>query len=479
MVYSAPMIGTAERQPRGPAGRFHKEQTLIESVWNNLKATHPEVIAKYYLVPLSFIIPIARDEEALSLRARVSLVDVVERRYGTMGARNSLVEEAAGLGLSETGIYSLAEAALHCIAQETGVDIPRSPLAATHNYAKRIQKAVTLYNRLYPLLEDVSLTMLDKTALKYYLEGNTQKQIAAFVRKDMGFIAGFDGQQVATIIDSLQGRNEYRRLGRLAQRGMKAKELLSAEEQGTFRNEKAELSEQMLFLLAQGSTTKEVCVALGIDKNQYRALLWAIREDIKTHPESKKALQNIVDTLQEQRVNPFAGWGINRVYRELYEPYRLFRQQLGEKEERDGWLTVQKLSPFERKLLAGVAQGQTDKELATQYATSPSQMTVLIHEMLGILPTRRPAQLLQERQGVYERYLEGIENGEYRLPAELSYQYGLAAVRFLSYLANGKQYKEIAEKIRRKTGKIVGLGKLSSWFKDIRACFNDVKHMDK
>lgn len=472
MVYSARMTGIAERQTRGPAGRFHKEQVPTGSMWNTLKVTHPEVIAKYYLVPLSFIIPIAKDEEALSYRTRVSLVDVVERRYGIVGGRSSLVKEAAGLGLSETGIHNLAEAALHCIAQETGVDIPRSPLVKTHDYAVRIQKAVALYNRLYPLLEDVSLTMLEKTALRYFLEGNTQEQIAMFVRRDMGFIAGFDGQQVATIIDSLQGRNEYKHLGRLVQRGMKAKELLSAEAQGTFRNEKAEVSEQLLFLLAQGSTTNEVCITLGIDKNQYRALLWSIREDLETHSESREALQNIVDTLREQRVNPYAGRGINRVYRELYEPYRWFRQQLGEKERQDGWLTTQKLSPFERKLLEGVAQGQTDKELATQYATSASQMTVLIHAMLGILPARRQGQLLQERQEIHERYAWDLGDGQYRLPEKLSYQYGLAAAQFLRYLANGKQYAEIAEKIRRKTGEIVDLGSLSRWFGDIKACFN-------
>lgn len=468
------MIGVTERQttPRGYVGYFRKEQVLTESVWNGLKMTHPETIEKFYKVPLRFIIPLVRDEEALSYRERVSLVEVIERRYGTMGVKNSLVEEAAGLGLSETGIHNLAEAALHCIAQETGVDIPRSPLAATHYYVERIQKAVSLYNQLYPLLKDASVSALEKTVLRYFLEGNVKEQIATFVRMDMGLNGGFDGQQVAAIINRLQGRNEYRHLGRLMQRGMKAKELLSAEAQGTFHNEKAELSEQLLSLLAQGLTTEEACVTLGIDRNRYRSLLWAIGEDLKTHPESKIALQNIMDTLQEQQVNPYAERGINLIYRKLYEPYRLFRQYLGEKEGPDGWLTTQRLSLFERELLRGIAQGQTDKELATQYATSASQMTVLIHVMLGILPTRRPEQQLKKRREVYEKYLWDIGAGVYRLPEELSYRFGLAAAQFLRYLAQGRKYKEIARKIKKKTGKVVSPGNLSLWFGNIEDCLN-------
>lgn len=461
--------------PHSNLGRIFRKDAITQSAWDMLKVTDPEVVARYYHVPLSFVVQAAGDDETQAYRSQISLIDVVEQRFGFVGGQRKMVNRAASLGLSLLPMITFAEATIQCIAEDTKIDIPRRKFSTMDKTVAQIRNAVDAYNTLLEVRENnADLGKIESTVLSYALEGLSDARVAQMVTFDMQLDTPLKRQQVYEILQSLLNKEDHRRNVRIAERRVKARGVLEAEERGTFYNAHAALAEKILLALDRGDSAEEIYMKLNLIKDQYKAVMGIVVQDLLRDPEGAKAIEGIIEKLGLDQY-PSAVKHIIAVHKELLEPYRAFRVSLGE-EMHGAKLTTTRLSPLEKGLVNGAVEGRYDKDIAKDIKLSASAVTEAMNILFEERKLRTPSSLdhEKEREKVWHLYC----NSNQLLPIDVASLKGYPAPLFLGFLQEGRTYSEICHEINVAMGTTLIGADLSRWFAKIRAYYKKIGKLD-
>lgn len=466
----------AARRPAN-LGQITQKETITQPMWDMLKVTDPEVFARYYTVPLSFFIRSYGEEEAQAYRSRASLIDVVEQWFNFVGHPHKKEDRAASLGLSLLNMKMLAETTIHCIAEDTKKDLPRSKLSRTDMRVKQIREAVARYHTLLALKDGArDLGRIEEAVISYALEGMKAPQIAQVITFDMQLDIPLHERRVGEILGDLFHNQDHRHNARIPERKIKAHEMVEAEKQGRLHNAHAALAERILQKLNKGSSKEDVCTELGINRDQYRAVMDIVVKDLLADTQGAKNIETILEKLGFTKY-PTVPRQINRVFRELLEPYREYRiDNLGETLKGES-LTATKFSLLERSLVEAAMQGRYDnktaKDLKLRTETVTECMNILFDEKK--LLTRSQDEHDYERKQVWQCYW----NNNQQLPENIASLKGYPASLFLGFLQQGYSYEEICREIEVSGGSRISVVQLSRWFSRIRAHYKKTGQLDE
>jgi len=451
-------------------GKFVQPNRVTEQIWQQFQDEHPDKVDFYSQIPLSLVVERKKDD-ALERRQNTSLIGFA-RRYCSLGeAGSSLKAMSKQLGLSSAGVHVLAEATLAVLSEETGFLLPHLSGKGIKSELERINKVVAEYKTLRAKLGQAGeLSGLQEAIVTQYLKGYSHEQIAGLVKKEAKLPGQFESAQVTHVVQNLLGKTDYNYPARLAQRGLKAREILVAEKAGVYQNRKAEVTEQILYLLSQGHLSKETAVELELVGNQYSALVSEAHIELASDKHTQVEYAKICSSA-------IAGWQVGdklptvkkvRISRELNDLYKSYRRSLGDSLDKSGWLIPRVLSDREKAVLDGLVSGVNVRALAKKLDTDRAYMSVVADFLLEETDVVSKAELLHERQRMHITIQEALLRGD-TLPQKVSSLDGYPVEFFLKSLASEKTFAEISREIQQSHGKMILPAKLGFWLVKIRA----------
>ncbi len=461
-------------QGRTAEGRFGKQESITPLIWAKVELEHPEVIGLYAAVPISLLVEKKLDDERMVTRRSTNLVTLLSQRYGLGVPVERMADMAIPLGLSVAGIHIITEATVKCISEDTGIELPYSRGSGVQAEAQRVRTVVQDYKKLKGYLESSeNIPPLEKTIVERFLEGNAPTAIAEALNLEMQFSPGINASQgtVLRILNRVLGRIDYVHPSRLMQRSLKAGAVIEAAVRGDYTNRKAQVSEEILEMLAHGNSREEIIAELGINYRQYHALINEAFLELDATTEGREELDDIyIEVVGDKDRSKPKTVSRKLIAAQLLGPYRLLRQRLGEVVTESGMLSATRLSSRERTILESVAKGAKQAELATTFSTNPGYITEAAYWLLGETQFHSWAERLPERQQVFSRFNTDLQSST-KMPGRLLSIDGIPTTEILEKLAIGQRFSDISREIEESTGKHITEGRLLVHYQKVRGYY--------
>ncbi len=439
-------------------------------LWEQFRTDHTDLFGLLSRMGTSFVIRSFRDRE-FDARANLSVIDLLEKRFGFGVERNSVSQLAGDLGMTTSGISTLTQGILGYISLETGLHFnsPSGINALWH--VNQVQDLVQQQRKLERRIKQ-GVGPLEAAAIRFYLIGLRFDDLTARLNTDLDLNPPVGETLVTTIIRQALGEVDYRAIAFLRNKALRASGLLKDTEMGIYKNHKAWATDNILNFMAGGATQAEIIDETGIRGPDYNALVNEVFIDLEDDEVGREELEGIHRMVSSELSAPLVGKTKNKAARLLLEPYRSFRMRLGERLE-DGELTCNRLSPREKAILEAIALGSTSREIAGKFRLGDTYYTAVSRWLLNETEFVSQSELLQERRKMFTNLQDDIKRNKPISKNLLTFA-GLPSTVVLRYLSEGLLIEQVKDAISEQTGLDISRHKIMDFYARIRAHYRSV-----